>query len=116
MIDRETEILREEIKILSLALRNMFRTLKFSEEYASLLQEYISQEDYDDAMKEYPERLNKYAYEPRQLPSSEIVKEAKVVIDAIGKELSSDDIADILELEVVDVERALQQYTSKQSE
>ena len=94
----------------------MYKAQKFSEEYACLLQEYISPEDYELAMKEYPERLEVYAYKPRQLPYSEIAREAKIVLDALGEELSSDEIADILDLGVMDVEFALREYSRKDTD
>ncbi len=57
MSSRDIEVLHGVIKILLNALRNMLNALEFSEEYAGLLQEYISPEDYNVAMKEYPERI-----------------------------------------------------------
>ena len=105
-----------EKEILEYALRSLLKMNRLSAEYASLLEESLSDEMYGSLMQEYEEIAKEYAYEPRHILPSEIVKGAKVILDAVGEELSSDEIADMLELEVMDVERALQKYSRRCAE
>lgn len=62
-------------------------------------------------MQSYEEIAKKYAYRLRKISPQELVKEAKVVLDAIGEELGSDEIAEILELDVTEVEHVLSEYS-----
>ena len=96
---------------LKYALCNVVKMLRLSDEYASLLQDKLSPEDFDAVMDNYKEIAMSYTRMPRDLPPSEVVREAKVVLDAIGEELASDELADILNLDVMAVESALAEYS-----
>lgn len=102
-----------EKEILGYALRSLLKMNRLSSEYASLLEENLSDDVYETLMQEYEGIAKEYAYEPRHILPSEIVDGAKVILGVVGEELSSDEIADMLELEVMDVERALSEYSRK---
>lgn len=104
------EIVKEK-KILEYALRSMFKANKLSGEYAALLEESIPNEKYELLMQSYQEIAKPYAYKLRKISPHELIKEAKTVLDAIGEELGSDEIAEILELDVTEVERVLSEYS-----
>lgn len=104
--------LLKEYQILSLALKNMLMTSRFSEEYASLLQEHMRTEDYEEAMKEFHERTTEYEREPRELSEAEIAFEAKLLLSAIGEELDSEELAEMINADVFKVEYALRHYSS----
>lgn len=104
--------LLKECQILSLALKNMLMTSRFSEEYASLLQEHMRSEDYEEAMKEFHERTAEYERKPRELSEAEIASEAKLLLSAIGEELDSEELAEMINADVFKVEYALRKYSS----
>ena len=104
--------LLKERQILSLALKNMLMTSRFSEEYASLLQEHMRSEDYEEAMKEFHERTAEYERKPRELSEAEIASEAKLLLSAIGEELDSEELAEMINADVFKVEYALRKYSS----
>ena len=103
---------RRSNEILKLALRSSIKMRRLSDEYTCLLQDKISDEDFETIASEYKKISIPYAFEARSLPAHEIAVEAKVILDAAGEELGSDEIADILELDVTDVENALREYSS----
>ena len=107
-----TDVWREK-EILGYALRSVLKMNRLLSEYASLLEESLSDEMYARLMQEYGEIAKEYTYKPRHISPTEIVKGAKVILDAVGEELSSDEIAEMLELEVMDVERALSEHSCK---
>ena len=80
--------------------------------HTCLLQDKISDEDFETIASEYKKISIPYAFEARSLPAREIAVEAKVILDAAEEELGSEEIADILELDVTDVENALREYSS----
>ena len=98
--------------ILKNALRNSLKMRRLSDEYACLLQEKIPDDNFNEVLGEYEKISAPYAFEARSVPAKEIAFEAKVVLDAVGGELGSDEIADLLELDVLDVENALTEYSS----
>ena len=106
--------IEKEKKILEYALRSMFKMNKLSGEYAALMEATISDEEYEQLMQSYEEIAKPYAYKIRKLSPQELVREAKIILDAIGEELGSDEIAEILELDVTEVERVLSEYTLTQ--
>ena len=99
--------------VLQNALHNMLRMVRFSEEYANLLQEYISPEDYDAAMSQFQERTFPYTRIPRSISDGEIAQEAKVVLEATGEELDSEELAEILNLNALAVEKAMKKYSKQ---
>ena len=107
--------LRRDFHILSAALRNMTKALKFSEDYANLLQNYISPEDYEEAMKELPELMAEYTREPREISDEEIAVEAKILLTALGKELVSDELAEMMNVDILRVEYALRKYSASKA-
>ena len=110
-------VVREKEKeVLERALRSMWKMSKLSREYASLMEEFVSDDNYDIAMRDYEDIARPYAYKPRKLKPYEIAFEAKKVLDAVNEELGSDEIAEILELDVMDVEKALSEYSHKDTE
>ena len=98
--------------ILKNALRNSLKMRRLSDEYACLLQKKIPDGNFNEVLGEYEKISAPYAFEARSVPAKEIAFEAKVVLDAVGGELGSDEIADLLELDVLDVENALTEYSS----
>lgn len=104
MSDRNYRVMEE-------VFHNTFKLYKFMEEYSCLLQEYISPEDYDEAMKSFHERTAPYARASRKLSDEEIAYDAKLVLSITGGELGSDELADILNVHVFDVDRALRKYS-----
>ena len=103
--------LLKECQILSLALKNMLITSRFSEEYATLLQEHMRAEDYEEAMQEFHERTADFEREPRQISDAEIASEAKLLLSAIGEELDSEELAVMINADVFKVEYALRKYS-----
>lgn len=103
--------IEKEKKILEYALRSMFKANKLSGEYTALIEASVPDEEYEQLMQSYEEIAKKYAYRLRKISPQELVKEAKVVLDAIGEELGSDEIAEILELDVTEVEHVLSEYS-----
>ena len=102
-----------EVEVLKYALRNLWSMRKLSQEYSSLLKENISDENYEKVMDSYTKIAKNYAFTPRNLPPEEIAYSAKLILDTIDEELGSDDIADLLELDVMNVENVLTQYSQK---
>lgn len=98
-------------EILKYALCNAVKMFRLSDEYACLLQDKVSPEDYDEAMDDYKEIAEHYVRTPRDLAAREIAREAKIVLDALDEELGSDELADILNLDVMAVENALTEYS-----
>ena len=108
--------LLRECRVISEALRNMFRINRFTEEYSSLLQEYISSEDYEKAMQEFHERTTQFEREPRMLSDAEIAIEAKILLSIIGEELDSEELAEIMNTDVFQTEYALRKYSKNKVE
>ncbi len=104
--------LHESNLILQNALRNTLQMFRLADEQINLLQTHISDEAYDAAMDEYVEVASSYTRTPRTLPAAGIAREAKLVLDTIGEELNSVELADILNLNVMDVENALTAYSN----
>lgn len=100
-------------RILTTALRGAIKTMRYLDDYANLLQEYISPEDYDAAMEHFDEIVEKHSRSPRKISDEQIAREAKFILDATGEELNSDELADILNLDVFVVEEALLKYSKK---
>ena len=110
-------VVREkENEVLERALRSVWKMSKLSGNYASLMEKFVSDDDYNIAMRDYEDIAKLYAYKPRKLKPYEIAFEAKTVLDAVSEELGSDEIAEILELDVMDVEKALSEYSYKDTE
>lgn len=107
-----TDLLRRN-QVLENALRNSIKMFRLSDEYASLLQERVSAEDYDSAMDSYKEFAMPYVRVPRDVSAGEIAYEAKTVLDVLNEELSSDELANILNLDVMAVESALTAYSKR---
>lgn len=105
-----------KLQTVSEALKNMLEAHKFTEEYSCLLQKYISPEDYERAMKEYPERLAVYARKPEVLSDAEIALRAKVLLSATDEELDSEELAEMMNADVFQVEYALRKYSKGRAE
>lgn len=101
-----------DIVILKNALRNSIKMRRLSDEYICLLQEKLSDEAYNEVAEEYEKIAAPYAFKARSISSNEIAIEAKVVLNAFGDDLGSDEIADVLELDVLDVENSLAEHSS----
>lgn len=107
-----TDLLRRN-QVLGNALRNAIKMFRLSDEYASLLQERVSAEDYDSAMDAYKEFAMSYVRVPRDVPAREIAYEAKTVLDVLDEDMTSDELADILNLDAMAVENALTAYSKR---
>ena len=105
----------EETQILRNALRNTLQMFRLADKYVSILQEYISDDEYETAVESYQDIAMAYARTPRTPSSKDIAKEAKIVLKAVGENLGSADLADILNLDVMDVENALTQYSAEKN-
>ena len=99
--------------ILKNALCGAIKAMRFLDEYANLLQEYISPEDYDAAMEHFDEIAEAHCRVLRHMSPEQIACEAKIVLDAVGEGLGSDELADILSLDTLSVEKALSKYSKK---
>jgi hypothetical protein len=96
-----------ENKVLKYALQNLREMFRLSNEYAVRLEEAISPKKYGKIEGSLKSLLLSYAREPRCLPRQDVIDEARVVLLALKEELGSDEIADMLNLDVVDVDNAL---------
>lgn len=110
-----TDLLRRN-QVLENALRNTVKMFRLSDEYACFLQERVSAEDYDSAMDSYREFAMSYVRVPRDISAGEIAYEAKTVLNALDEELSSDELADILNLDVMAVESALTAHSKRKAD
>ena len=108
-------LLEKEKEVLSRGLRSTLKKSRLSEEYASLIEEHISDEDYEAVMLDYEELAKPYSYKVRRIAPPEVALEAKIILDVLDEELSSDEIAEILELDVMDVETALTEYSRRKT-
>jgi hypothetical protein len=91
--------------ILRRAVYNLTRMLRLSEEYAFMLQGGISKE-------EYKQTALSYARTPREdVSGEEIAHEAKLILDTANMTMSSSELADILDLDVVGTENALVRFS-----
>ena len=89
----------------------MLRISRFNEEYACLLYEYMSAEDYEEAMKEFHERTAEYECKPRNMSDADIATEAKILLSVIGEELDSEESPEMMNENVFRVEHALRKYS-----
>lgn len=103
--------LSKELSVLKDIVENTVRLWKFYEEYSGLLQEYISPEDYELAMSEFRERTGRYENSVKVMSEEEIARRAKLLLTLTGAELSSDEIAEMLNVDVFSVESALNRYS-----
>ena len=106
-------VLNEKERILKDALCNTVKMLRFLDDYVNLLQEYISPEDYNAAMEHFDEIAEAHRRVLRHVSNEQIAREAKVVLDSVGEELGSDELADILNLDAMSVEFALSKFSKK---
>ena len=106
-------VLNEKERILKDALCNTVKMLRFLDDYVNLLQEYISPEDYNAAMEHFDEIAEAHRRVLRQVSDEQIAYEAKIILDAAGEELSSAELADILNLDAMSVEFALSKFSKK---
>ena len=109
--------LKETNLILQNALRNTFQELQLANEYNNILQtniSLISANRFKRAIDQYELISSSYARTPRSIPEDQIVEEARVILEVIGKDLTSAELAEILNLNVTDIEKALCN-TSKKS-
>ena len=104
--------LETEKDTLSLAVKNMLRTIKRSDECIGILQENMTDVEYEHAMDEYYKADGQQIKTYRNLPSREIAQEAKTILQATGDILGSDELGEILNLNVMDVEHSLREYSS----
>ena len=104
-----------EREILILALRNALSMARYASDYASVLQAYMNNEDFDKAIDEYNnDILPKYSKSLRQeVDNDRIAMEAKIILSALNEELGTDEIAELLNLDVYKTEEALQLYKKK---
>lgn len=100
-------------RILTTALRCVIKTMRYLDDYANLLQEYISSAELDAAFENFDEIVEKHSRSPRKISDEQIAREAKFILDVTGEELNSDELADILNLDVFVVEEALLKYSKK---
>ena len=76
-------------EILKNALRNSIKARRLSDEYIYLLQEKLSDDDFNTILGTYEKISAPYAFEARSLPAKEIALEAKILLDAIEDSLGS---------------------------
>ena len=95
--------------MLILALRNTFCILRRTKELCSILEANMADDEYERAYEEYEEG-NSIMRQIRKLTSDGIAIEAKILLRVLGQELGSEEIAEMLNLDVLEVERTLQNY------
>lgn len=103
---------------LILALKQAIAYYRYAIDYAELLQAHMSEEDYNNAMAEYhTDFLAKYDSQHNALredvSDDRIAVEAKILLSVLDSELSTDEIAALLNLDVFQTEKALQQFKAK---
>lgn len=101
--------------ILAYAFQNLLKMFRLSDELTGLLLNALAPEEYNAAMDAYEKTARGYARTPRALSNAEIARQAKIVLDAADEELSSDEIADILNLDVMAVEKALSAHARQEA-
>ena len=99
-----------ENRTLSFALKRICEILKCTEERCRILEANMTEDEYETASEEYDEELIRHIRHPRRQTSEETAEEAKILLKALGVELGSDEIAEMLNLGVMEVERALQEH------
>lgn len=107
--------LMESNETLKCAVHNLIKMFRLSNEYVFLLQDAISPEAYDGVMDAYEKIALSYARSPRNLTAPEIARQSKIVLAAAGDELASDEIAEILNLDIMAVEKTLTQYSLEEA-
>ena len=95
-------------ELLGRVIRNLLKSLRLSDEHIALLYKFIPSSKKSELRSAYKEISSLYAYEPRDNSETEIASEANEVLEATGLELGSDELADMLEYDVIKVEYALQ--------
>ena len=99
-----------ENRTLKLALGRIYEMLRSAEERCRILEAHMTYEEYEEAAVEYNEELIMHVRHPRKQSSEETAEEAKILLKALGAKLGSDEIAEMLNLNVMEVEWALQQF------
>ena len=97
-----------ELQVLALALNNIYGRQKQAEEYIMILESRITEEGYEEATEEYEKGFMNYSRNPRKQPHIDTARQAKILLKALKRELGSDEIAEMLNLDVWEVESALQ--------
>lgn len=105
---------KRENRTLSLALGRTCEMLRSAEERCRILEAKMTDEEYEEVAEEYDEELIMHVRQPRKQSSEETAEEAKILLKVLGVELGSDDIAEMLNLGVMEVERALQEHKLSQ--
>lgn len=93
-------------EILGYALKNTYTKWQHAEEYIGILEQNMTDEEYETAQEEYEE----YSRKPRNLSSGEIAIASKLVLEAVGVEMSSDELSEVLNLDALAVEKALKAH------
>ena len=93
-------------EILGYALKNTYTKWQHAEEYIGILEQNMTDEEYEAAQEEYEE----YSRKPRNLSSSEIAIASKLVLEAVGVEMSSNELSEVLNLDTLAVENALKAH------
>ena len=93
-------------EILGYALKNTYTKWQHAEEYIGILEQNMTDEEYEAAQEEYEE----YSRKPRNLSASEIAIASKLVLEAVGVEMSSDELSEVLNLDALAVEKALKAH------
>ena len=95
-------------EILGYALKNTYTKWQHAEEYIGILEQNMTDEEYEAAQEEYEE----YSRKPRNLSASEIAIASKLVLEAVGVEMSSDELSEVLNLDTLAVENALKAHAN----
>ena len=100
-------------KILKNALYNTYKMYKYCSTYNEILK---NDQKYKTTLSETASIFKDHVKVPREnLSDEDIVGEALIVLDAIGETMNSDDIGEMLNIDVMVVEKALSKYSKKSS-
>ncbi len=107
------------VKVLSLAVRQLYSSLKIQEDLNILLQKHMSEMEYSAYQRDSEQVLDNSARVPRDISEEQIITEVNILLSILKDwSLGSDEIADILNLDIFQVEDALNKYhiASEQSD
>lgn len=113
MIDKSViEQLRFTINVLSLAVQQIYSSLKIQEDLNILLQKHMSETEYKAYERDAEQVLDNSARVPRDDVSEErLITEVSILLNVLkDRSLGSDEIADILNLDIFQVEDTLNKY------
>ena len=103
-----------EKQTIAFAFKRTYERMKRAEELCSILEANMTDEDYERVYEEYEDELMQPTRQARRINPEDTAKKAKILLKTLDCPLGSDDIADMLDLGVLEVERVLQTHKKNQ--